>query len=474
MSEENFWLARYKAILNKDLIKSHRFSKFTDQEKENYLEESPELSFDIIFTKKNPMSIINSLLGSKEFKDFAISLTDLDHPSLATEENILIRDKNELELLKHPLIDYSPNPYYGPSVIESILSITYSTIFTTEEINKDLMQMIEYSPILKDVLSVAAKINHSSNNDNSFWIALIGEDMNEYNPTLDAAGGYHPIFNKLIATSENLELNYGIIIHELSHMLAERLYENNNLPYNDIDKNEYDVALKNTLLNIGTLIKQKFNLYLMLENENNSYSMGKTLATIFFPQYLDKNNSEYYISLLKKHNLDINDKLPWLGEESSLEFALSYYNFELADALIEHGAYIDQDMLSRLNEHDDEELLNWIAENQLTIDYTENNLSNEFTDHQISLQEDTLPLLEALNCLLKFYYHEYDQNEEPSESFVAMPEIIASGLYQGDIIEVLEPQLEYWQRYITPKIEEYLYNDYIDICLLSPEHYDYS
>ncbi len=63
--------------------------------------------------------------------------------------------------------------------------------------------------------------------------------------------------------------------------------------------------------------------------------------------------------------------------------------------------------------------------------------------------------LDALEKLLMFYIQDYKSYNEDEEFIVRLPQIIASGLYKGKIVEILEPLVEYWQENISPAAVAY-------------------
>jgi hypothetical protein len=262
MSRENYWLAYIQAIIEKNATKASKLGDFTEQEQEDYLSEYPELNFKQIFKNKNPLGLINSLFRREEFREFFKEIEATDEP-LYTQENISIKDENHLQLLKYPLINYCPNSEHALSTVERILSISYSIVLNSQEVEDTLTTVANKFIMINEILSVIVSETYTV--DNNFYplsIVLLGENITEYDPTFESniGVGYHPIYNKLIITNENKQLNLGYIIHELSHIALDRVFDNSCKPYNELNRETYHNAIKNTLLNIQTFIKDDFGL----------------------------------------------------------------------------------------------------------------------------------------------------------------------------------------------------------------------
>jgi hypothetical protein len=158
MTKENYFLALYQALINRNLTKILELGEISEEDEENYSEEYPELDYNAIFGDNDPDDFLTSLLISEEFKGLAAELERSEN-HLATDENIAIREESHLKLMSHPLVNYCLNPIYSPSVVGSLISFSYSTVITKEEMADKLGGLINQSPIIKDVLSIAAISN---------------------------------------------------------------------------------------------------------------------------------------------------------------------------------------------------------------------------------------------------------------------------------------------------------------------------
>lgn len=433
--------------------------------------------------------------------------------SLTTEKNIAIREKAHLELMNYPLLNYCPNSMYNPSVVDSILSISYSTAITKEEMADKLGNLINQSLIIQDVLSIIA-ISTTIDASKPFSIALIGDNMSLYDPTNSNRGGYYNSKdNKLVVVNKNSELNLKVVTHELAHKTIDIIFNHKSKPYYSLikaqfdskiyTKDKYHTAIKNTLLNIQSFIKKSSGLDIIFEDQNDTWKMGKSLSGILFPQ-----NIKEFISTLKQYNLNIDTKFSWLDGYSPLGYVLLSLDFELADTLVKAGASIHPTILHVSSIFSSMELLNWFLENKQEIDINHKNCEGMTaldyandpqmiknlislgaitysynyqpicsTDSECKDNEDntiTIKELSALNALLCFYNLDsfYDKYNEDAEFIVRLPEIIAAELYQGKIIEILEPLVEYWQEVVSPAVTAYQDQyDISDVCL-NPLGYD--
>jgi hypothetical protein len=512
MTKENFYLSLYQAIMDKNITKALKLSKLCDEEEKNYPKEYPELNYNGIYKDEDPDDFLNSLFRTEEFIDFYGALSNALFNPLATEENITIREANKLELMKHPLVNFSINPAYGLSIIDALLSITYSTVISKQEFAHKLEELVGQSSVIDDILSVIAA-STTIDSSRPFTIALVSEDMDKYDPTSTTAGYYSLVQNKLVVTNENSEINLDFLIHELAHKVMDLLFENSQDPYNSaLKKDKYHTALKNTLLNIQEFIREVFDLDIVFDNQNDTWKMGKTLSTILYPQYLEGDEIQNFVMTFKKYNLNINDKFSWLEEYTPLKLALSYQKFELADSLVTAGATIKPTILHVAAMHDNSKIMNWFFENQQEIDINHKDFEGMTAlDYASDLQiintlisagaiayppnyqpicrvpdskflddEGDLTVIEeqlfALEKLLMFYNQDgtYNRSEEDAEFIVRLPQIIAAGLYKGKIIEVLEPSEVYWQEIISPSVQAYQeQHDVTEICLAPLDYVDF-
>lgn len=503
MDKKNYYISLYKAILDKNLSKALELDSL--EVKVDYPEEYPELNFVEIFQEVDPKKFIDRLSRSKGFKEFSLRLDDARNP-LGSETNVALREQNHLNLMQHPLINYSPNLFYKNYLFESLISVCYSIIFNKKDVEEFLLNLMAQSYFIEDILSVVGS-SILSNSDEPFSIALLGENIEEYDPTLDknSGGGYNTLSNRILVTNENLELNKEFIIHELSHKAIDLIFDNGADPYsNSNSKDQYHLAIKNTLLNIKEFIKQDFGLDINFENQDDTWQMGKVLSTILFPQYLSTQNIGEFISFFKEYNLNINKKFSWLGGALPIGIFLQTLKFDLADELIANGAVIPE-LKNSLALSLDMDLLDWILENfsevdinlkdqegMTALDYAQDSqiiaklislgaiaypTSYELiclADYEYPENEEDIDAnnqLYALEKLLNFYNQGYDQSDEDAEFIVRLPQIITAGLYEGPIVEIFKPVAEYWHEVISPAAESYQAEHYIgDICFASTDY----
>jgi hypothetical protein len=436
--KNNFYLSYYQSILDRNITKALELHHLTNEEKESYFEEYPNLNYNEIFKDNDPGDFLISLLTSEEFIDFDISIHDALN-SLATENAIAKREKNHFELMEHPLLNVCPIFINKLSAAEILVSVSYSVIITKEEITSRLIKAIKQSPIISDVLSVIAT-STTINSNKPFSIALIGDKLSEYDPTsTNIAGYFYNLQNKLVVTNRNAEFNLENIIHELTHRVMYNLFDNDSNPYNLSTENKYHDAIKNTLLNIKAFIQQDFDLEIKLENQNDTWQVRKAISSMLFPQYLNRQEDiEKFILLVKQSNLSIFEKFSWLDGRSFIEIAkwpsLSP-EFKLSESLL--SAKENVDFPSNFEEV-----------------YSINSNYQNITEKDTATREDQLFALEKL---LMFYIQDcYKKGEEDTEFIARLPQIIAAGLYKGKIAEILQPIAEYWQEEIAPVMQEYL------------------
>lgn len=505
VSKENYFISFYQLVLEKKLDRVVKMAFLSEEERINYPNEYPYLYYHDLFKDNAPDDVLDNLLESEEYKSFAMLLlkklmTHMDSLNpLATEENIAKRQENYLELMKHPIINYSPNPAYKVSPLEAFLSITYSTVIGKQEVDRDFSWLImQSSPIIEDILSVVT--TSISINPEKYSIAIIGNKIEEYDPTIEPTitGRNDEIKNQLIITTEDKRINIPTFIHELSHKMMHLLY-NDGDPYDDKSKDNYHQAIQKTLLNIQHFIKDSFNLE--LENQNDSFKMGEVLFSMLFPQYLQSESIQMFISILEKQNISIDNQFSWLGGYSPLEKVLLHLKFELADILVDSGAVINHNIIYLAVSINNIDMLNWaLNKNQeinlnfrnddgmTALDYANdpqiikaliaagsvpyssnyeyicsiNHNFQELTEVPIITEEQ----LSAFGTILLVYAGSYTRDEEDGEFIVRFPEIIAAGLYKDEIIDIVEPMAKYWQEVISSATVAYQDEyDISGICL---------
>lgn len=144
MTKENLYLAYYQAIIDRNITKLNE--DLTDEQEENYPDEYPELNYNEIFQDSDPDEFIISLLRSEEYKDlfheFECEIEGAENIAIR-DANIAIRDANIAELNNYPLINYSPNPNFSFSTIDSLLSVTYSKIISKEKVVNELSKIVK-------------------------------------------------------------------------------------------------------------------------------------------------------------------------------------------------------------------------------------------------------------------------------------------------------------------------------------------
>lgn len=281
----NYYVASYQATIEKNAKKATMLDKLSSEEKIKYSNEYPNLTYDDIFNNNDPNEVLNSFLENEEYKEFYLQQIDVDN-DLATEENIAIREANYLELMNHPLINYCPNPVNGLDIINNLASVSFSTEINNFEFVHALATAANQSPIIGEMLSTIA-ISVNMYDDKQISIALIGDNIQEYDPTMEENdnGGFNPLKNSLTILNENQDLNAPTLVHELTHHSIHLLFKNMGVPYYKDSaelKAKYHQAIKSTLLNIKEFVYQKFNINIShIKNTDSTWEIGKKLYAIY-------------------------------------------------------------------------------------------------------------------------------------------------------------------------------------------------
>jgi hypothetical protein len=502
MSREDYFISCYQALIDKNVSKIMYLSDIDDEDKDqmdNYPNEYPESSYKDIFQGEDPAEfLMNILLADKEL---VLAFHQIGN-QLATQENIAIFEQNYADIKNHPLINYSPNSYFG-QLIETLSSITYSKIFNYENFKEHILSLLNKSPILGGILSSIAIPTKS---DNPLSIILVGGNISEFNPnfTSKTAGYYNDFTNSVVVTNAKGELNLPFLSHELSHKLMSLLFNNFSDPYNkeSIDqKNKYKQSIRDSLLNIKEFIKNEFGFDIKIKDSETTWEIGKKLCAILFPQHLSTEDSfKELLSFLQESNFNVNDRLPWLNNDAILTQSTYYFNLDLADFLIKNGANeIDYSILVDTTKYKD--LVSWcLSQENMNVNFKNSDgfsaldyaTDHEIIDMLISAGVEVYPgnyqeictinpgydkfkisktqqnQLDAIKVFLMLYQHNdiYDESEEDCEFIVRFPEIIAKDLYHGKVVDIFAPIATYWEEVISPSIYEYQAKHYDGNILL--------
>lgn len=430
---------------------------------------------------------------------------------------------NKLQLMKHPLLDHCPNLQQGFSLSDSLLSSSYSTIFSKEHIEKDIITFFNHH-ILQDILNTVA----ISANNRPLTIELIDE-MNKHDSSMEGSLGYFKNFNNriLVSKNKNATLNKSTFMHELTHKAMSVIFQNLECnPYkNSEQREEYQAAIKTILFNIGSYFKNIYNLEYNFTEDMNPRVMGKHLAeTYTLASYgMISKTGEEIINIFKNNpNLDINDKKPFGNSGlNALDFAILTKDYKLIKDLVKLGAKLESEQFKTLtsrafdlnaNNEETIEILKLAIEIKPKINIQELNFVKDTLLPLAQLQEkiDLADLLEKyiddnntwynyfssfipkikieyletaqkedhkdnmLNAISKLLspsieaYKEFDQDAEFIANFVG---IIAQGDIPQEVVELIKPMSDYFESVIHNEFLQYQQkSDTSSFCLPLPEH----
>lgn len=507
MTRKNFYLNFYQAILDDDFDLIHKLT--TSENIENYSQEHLFLNYEDIFQDNNPLDFLKSMITKPQFSQF-YNLFKLCLNILEEKEKILISKHN---MIDQSIINYCPSQIGAFPIIDSILSISDSKTIKKDALLKGLKKLLAKSRTTNDALKVVAR----STVVNSNFPLTISFIENDTTYSSKRRGHIQPSINTIIIANEPSLLDLGTTAHEFSHKMNLELFDNNGNPYKALLKETYHEALKKTLFNVAQLIIPDLKNNIILANQSDTYKIGKMLAGIITPPILEKDIDEFILST-EEFKFNINDRLPFLKlfhvlePFSFLAYTLLYAsNFKLADALVTKNINIKNDNILHLAVTlGDLDVLYWFLENKQNINI--NDYKNCDGRTALDLAKDPqiikilissgatayppnyklvcpindqcknidkyppikLNTLEALPILLSPYRGSYTQEDEDAEFIVRLPEIIATNLYKGKVIEIMQPMDKYWQDVISPAAQEYIdKHDPSDICLATGELQDF-
>ena len=168
-----------------------------------------------------------------------------------------------LELKKLPLIDYNTELALDYTIVDKLLSATYSKAFNQKTVKDQLVKMIFKHEVIYDVLSIVAS-DIAADQNKKFYIALLkDESAQSYtipNGKPDPQAFYSTFGNYIYVHNNQSEFEGASLIHELTHKAMHVVFgENSCNPYNNTNsKEKFHQAAKNTLFNLEDLIIKHF------------------------------------------------------------------------------------------------------------------------------------------------------------------------------------------------------------------------
>jgi hypothetical protein len=304
----NYYIASYQATIEQNPKKAMWLDSLSSEERINYPNEYNQLNYSDIFKNNDPDEVLNSFYGNDQYKEFYLQAIDSSNV-LATEENIAAREANYLRLMSHPLQNYCPNIKNGLAIIDSLASISFSTVINKSQFVKVLALAIDQSTIISEILSTLAIYANLIKDNKQFSIALIGENIQEYDPTRDEdqAGFFHPLKNSIVITNENKKIDLATLVHEFAHHIMYLLFENMGNPYYNNSSElagKYHRVIKKTLLSIKHFIHQNFNIETShIKDSDDNWGIGNKLYTMLHyinDQEIGIEDQKSFLTLLKQ------------------------------------------------------------------------------------------------------------------------------------------------------------------------------
>jgi hypothetical protein len=193
------------------------------------------------------------------------------------ENGVITKDRisnlyyNNIKLLEYPVkdscaIDYNP--------VDVILSNTYSKIEIKNNLETHLIESVKNSMILNDIISVIS----TSTLDDNIFIQFV--DIKNHDSQMVGSAGYIRRFsNQIIIQESEKYFNFHTLMHELTHYSMSKIFKNSFNPYrSEAEKELFNIAKKNTLLNIDNLLREKFNNPVN-DFETSVYKLNQELDT---------------------------------------------------------------------------------------------------------------------------------------------------------------------------------------------------
>ncbi len=405
-------------------------------------------------------------------------------------------DCNRRSLEKHPVVNYCLNPTNKLSLISPILQNSYSKepIYTT--FISSLAEIINRSPtMIKDLLIFfAAASTHAKIN-----IQVI-KNMKEHIPTLkqglmQGLRTYSGEEQKTYITLLNEEDVYTFLLHEITHYSLSILFNQvypNPYHYNDeIRKNLFSQAVRKTFVNIQDHLKNAYNYNITISEEESNFAIAEKINHLIegfgYPTFFD----------FHYRSLNLSDKLSKLGT-NSIQVGVGFGDLGLIKLSLLNNEPLDGNfLLEVIAQNNETNLFNWILENDINfdinyiniegktaIDYTSDpnliklmiqagakvypSIYKDTCEHIIMPNIDDvankireeIPLdLKSIRQILSFAYG-YDESQQDSEFIAFVIQTLSSKKYfNPNIVEIIQPIIEYWDESIKPAIYEYHQNN---------------
>lgn len=247
------------------------------------------------------------------------------------------------ELINNGDLDLKNQHYSSNPAIQSLLKNTYSKIDTEESLGIILEGLYNKHPILKQVLDAAAKHSYvptflvgNLNEEFDFKIKAVGYYSHGHGPNLVVSSNCYRFDNRNCKKT---------LIHELSHMIIDKTFNNWALPYyhslskfsyfyslfgyKEANKDVYETAALETLKNIADHLG-------LQPGEYNYYSTHHALGKYLWDNYCASSNAANNLNCYYKgYNLILNSywEEPYPNDID--------HNYELIVRLPQSLAYFD-------------------------------------------------------------------------------------------------------------------------------------
>ena len=193
---------------------------------------------------------------------------------------------------------------------------------------------------------------------------------------------------------------------------------------------------------------------------------------------------EELIDIFKNNpRLDINrHDIPGMNGVSCFEFALFIGNYGLAKKLVQEGFYVKESLVGSMKSFLDYfcdrlevvqeliEILELIKKNASEGHANDNVDLHSVAEKNINatLQVNVKDDVDVIGVLIRSLMDGDRMDAEFIADFVG---IITAGHYSGEVIELVQPMTDYFERVIHKEFLQYQYNhDVSDVCLALPEH----
>lgn len=298
----------------------------------------------------------------------------------------------------YPIANHSPNIRLGFSVLDQLISCSYSNLIERYTLVNELNKLIGIkSPIIADILYTGAL--RASKQD--LKIDFLDKISNAYPKEPEGINGVCKEWGALILVANNkvTSISADSFVHELAHVtMYTAMSPLKAIPYKYADTKGggvFDKALKTTLLNVKNYLNRNYQMNISFDEKDSSLDIGVKLNKVTSSPDFAIIRGEKEVQELISITGNINAK--FLDSQSILQSAIKFNKDDIIKSLLLNGAETKgSGLLKYIVQLNKTDLLEWITINHIKIDVNE---PLDCNDNDSAIADTVYP--EMVKLLLK-------------------------------------------------------------------------